>query len=120
MLAGTCHCGAVAYQIPRLPEQVTSCNCSICQRLGTICAYFRPDEVIIRPASGATDIYVWGDKMIEFHRCKICGVHTHWLPTELGVAGRMAVNARLLPSEVFAALKIRRFDGARTWKFLDE
>lgn len=120
MVEGTCHCGAVAFEIPRIPEQATSCNCSICQRYGTLCAYFRPDEVTIRKAEGATDVYMWGDKMIEFHRCKVCGVLAYWLPSKIGDPDRMAVNARLLPPEFLETVKVRRFDGARTRTFLDD
>jgi len=32
----------------------------------------------------------------------------------------MAVNARMMPPEVVRAARIRPFDGADTWKFLDE
>ena len=32
MISGTCHCGAVRVEIPRKPQSVTNCNCSICRR----------------------------------------------------------------------------------------
>ena len=32
---------------------------------------------------------------------------------------RMGVHARMLPPEVLAKARVRRSDGADTWKFLD-
>jgi len=71
MLTATCHCGAVEFSVPHAPEQLTSCNCSICHR----------------PL----------DPKLE----------------------RKAVNARLFPRKDIEKIRIRRFDGAVSWKFLD-
>ncbi|MBU6445654.1 MAG: GFA family protein [Alphaproteobacteria bacterium] len=119
MIEASCHCGAVRLEIETAPETVTSCNCSICRRTGVLCAYYSPKNVHLVPAEGATDIYMWGDKSIEFHRCKICGCATHWAPVDKTL-DRMGVNARLMAPEVLAAARVRRFDGADTWKYLDE
>ncbi|MDE3116234.1 MAG: GFA family protein [Pseudomonadota bacterium] len=119
MIEATCHCGAVRIEVPSAPEAVTSCNCSICRRTGALLAYYAPKAVRVIPESGATDIYMWGDREIEFHRCKVCGNFTHWLPVDKTL-DRMGVNARLMAPEVLAAARVRHFDGAATWTFLDE
>lgn len=116
MHRATCHCGAVRIDVPSVPDRLTSCNCSICRRLGSLMAYYGMDEVRIE---GETDTYVWGDRMIAFHRCKVCGCHTHWWPLQ-PTRNRMGVNARLLPPEDLAGSRIRRLDGADTWEYLDE
>ncbi|HSN18506.1 MAG TPA: GFA family protein [Gammaproteobacteria bacterium] len=117
MITASCHCGKVSLELPIAPEQVTSCNCSICRRYGTLCAYYNPAEVRV---SGETDIYMWGDKQIAFHRCRECGCATHWTAVDPAIPqDRMGVNARMLPPELLAQARVRRFDGADTWKFLD-
>lgn len=78
-------------------------------------AYYTAAEVRI---VGDTATYRWGDESIEFHRCARCGCATHWLPVSTG-RDRMGVNARLMAPEVVAAARIRRFDGADTWEFLE-
>jgi hypothetical protein len=35
-------------------------------------------------------------------------------------ADRMGVNARLMAAEILATARVRRLDGANTWKYLDE
>ena len=115
----SCHCGAVRFEIAHAPETVTDCNCSICRRLGTLWAYYPLKEVRIVPASGATDTYMWDDRAIAFHRCKVCGCTTHWYPVD-GSRDRLGINARLLAPEVLAGARVRRLDGAVTEKYLDE
>ena len=119
MIEASCHCGNVRLEIASAPEDVTDCNCSICRRYGVLWAYYSPRQVQIAPPRGGTDIYMWNDKRIEFHRCKTCGCVTHWAPADRE-HDRMGVNARLMQPEVLAAARRRRLDGAATWKFLDE
>jgi hypothetical protein len=90
---------------------VTDCNCSICRRYGVLWAYYSPAQVEIVAATDATDVYMWDDRVIEFHRCKACGCVTHWAPVDRD-ADRMGVNARLMPPEIFGAAHVRKLDGA--------
>jgi hypothetical protein len=116
MVEGSCHCGAVRVQIPQAPDEVKECNCSICRRTGGLLAYYSPKSVQV---SGATDVYMWGDREIEFHRCKICGNFTHWWPVDTTL-DRMGMNARLLPPELLTDIRILKFDGADTWTVTGE
>lgn len=119
MVEASCHCGAVRMEIARAPETVTSCNCSICRRLGTLWAYYAPRDVRLVPPEGATFAYVRGDRTLEFHTCKTCGCTTHWAPIDK-TTDRMGVNARLMPQEILARARIRHLDGADSWAYLDE
>jgi hypothetical protein len=56
MLTATCHSGAVRLEIPRKPRQLTSCNCSICRRYGTLWAYYKFHDVTIRVGSSPADL----------------------------------------------------------------
>jgi hypothetical protein len=116
-MTGSCHCGAVNLEVTLAPTEVTSCNCSICRRLGTLWAYYEPAQVTI---TGPTATYHWGDKSIDFHHCATCGCTTHWSPRATrDNADRMGINARLL--ETIAGARVRRLDGAsEDWKYLDD
>ena len=117
MVRGTCHCGAVTYAYDKAPRRATSCNCSICRRLGALWIYATLPRITV---AGPTISYSHGDKDIAFHSCKTCGCTTHWenLHPEDEDA-YMAVNLNLADPEVIAKVPVRRFDGADTWEFLD-
>lgn len=119
MLTCTCHCGAVHIEVPRRPRQLTNCNCSICRRYGTLWAYYKASEVRVHGAPGATADYAWGDKRLKFVRCATCGCVMHWEPVERTATSRMGVNARNFEPSALGDVRIRRLDGASSWKFLD-
>ncbi len=119
MLTATCHCGAVRVTVPRRPRRLTSCNCSICRRTGALWAYYPADKVRIEAARGATDDYVWGDRMLRLVRCRKCGCVTHWTPLDPAPTNRMGVNARNFDPDAIANVRVRHLDGASTWRFLD-
>jgi len=116
MVEGSCHCGAVRVEVAKPAEEVKECNCSICRRTGGILAYYSPKEVRV---SGPTDVYMWGDRELEFHRCKVCGNFTHWSAVDKSY-DRMGVNARLMPADFLKGARILQFDGADTWTVTGE
>jgi hypothetical protein len=111
MIESSCHCGRVKLEVASAPEMVKDCNCSLCRRYGGLWAYYTLDQVRIAEGDGATDIYMWGDRMIEIHRCKNCGCVTHWSPVDKSY-NRMGVNARLMAPEILAKAQVQKFDGA--------
>ena len=119
MIRTTCHCGSVVIEADALPATVTSCNCSICARVAGLWAYYTRSEA--RLVAGHDDVtaYLWGDRMIEFYHCRHCGCSTHYESVEKNAASRFAINVRCLSPEELAPLKVRHFDGASTWKYLD-
>lgn len=118
-ITGTCHCGAVAFELRTAPRHAVACNCSICRRLGAVWGHGDARDITITAAPEATIRYSHGDKEIAFHTCRTCGATTHWE----GIAGqgkeRMAVNLRLAEPGTIEAIGLRHFDGADTWTFLD-
>jgi len=118
MLTGSCHCGAVQIQVPSKPRQLTSCNCSICRRLAGLWAYYDRSRVKVIARKDALARYVWGDKYLSLCRCANCGCVTHWTPLGRG-RSRMGVNLRNFDPALVESIRVRRLDGAATWRFLD-
>jgi len=123
MIRGSCHCGAVRFELAITPEWLTACNCSVCRRLAALWAYADASEVRLYCGPHATIGYAWGDKTLAFHSCRTCGCITHWEPLrgnrQPDRSTRMAVNCRLADPQVVAPLRIRHFDGADSWIYLD-
>ena len=111
MITASCHCGAVRFEIADAPANVTSCNYSICRRTGALWAFYRPDQVKLLHATGATAAYIWGDRMLALHHCRTCGCTTHWTDIREPPDDRMGVNARLMEIDL-APIPVRLNDGA--------
>jgi hypothetical protein len=111
VMIGTCHCGRASVTIPRKPEQVTHCNCSLCTKSGFRGIYFGSDELAIE---GEFDSYVRTDLKQAYlanHRCRTCGIFTHWTPLSDPPHERVGVNARLF-GNALDGLPVRQVDGA--------
>jgi len=118
-LEGSCHCGAVTLTLPSMPETATECNCSICRRIRGRWAYYPFGTVSIKGHPENTTDYVSGDKTLRTIRCKICGCSTHWEPIDGELGARHGVNLNNFDPRLLESVKVRHFDGADTWTFID-
>ena len=60
-ITGTCHCGAVCITLPRTPDFVNECNCTLRTKLGGLWCYFSESEVRIEAAPGVLAAYIRAD-----------------------------------------------------------
>ena len=109
MIEAVCDCGAVRLEMNRGPEKVNDCQCAWCQRLGALWAYYPRDEVRVLADPGATEVYQRAAQRIEFHRCKVCGLTSHWVGAVPSITW-MGVNSRLMPREVRAQAAVVQED----------
>lgn len=119
MHQGSCHCGAVRLTLPSTPESATLCNCSICRRGGGPWVYFEFGSVKIEGHPEHTSEYVWGDKSLRRIFCKHCGCVTHWEPIDPQPGAKHGVHLGCFDPALIAQVRVRRFDGADTWTFID-
>ena len=119
MLTASCHCSAIRLEVSRAPRTLTDCNCSICRRYGALWAYYKATSVRVLRAPKAMSVYSWGGKTLGFYRCNVCGCVTHHERTRKRPDSTVGVNARNFEPGAIATARIRRLDGASTWKYLD-
>jgi hypothetical protein len=119
MIEAACHCGRVTLAVTRRPRTLTDCNCSICRRYAALWAYYGAGSVELRAPRGSLDSYSWNRRVRRYFRCRHCGCITHYASAQPRRAATIAVNARNFPPAVIAAARIRHFDGAQSWQYLD-
>jgi hypothetical protein len=117
MMKVSCHCGAATMTVPGPPTEVTECNCAMCRRIGARWAYYPASKVKLANI-GSTQPYVWGERMVAYHRCRRCGCITHWQSLS-AAQPRMAVNARMIDEVDWDQIRVRHFDGAGAWAYLE-
>lgn len=119
MLTATCHCGAVEIQVVRRPRSLTQCTCSICRRYGALWAYCTRRTARVLNDAVVETAYRWNDRVIDFYHCSTCGCMTRYESAEKADDSRIAVNARMMSPEEIDGIRIRTFDGADTWKYVE-
>ena len=113
-IVATCHCGRATIRLPRTPDSVTQCNCSLCTKTGFRGVYFSSEDLTIE---GEFDSYVRSDLKQPFlanYRCKTCGILTHWTPLTEPPHERVGVNARLIDEAELEGVPVQEVDG-RSW-----
>jgi len=125
-LTGSCHCGAVKFEVDAAPDAVTSCNCTYCFRTGALWAYYQPDQVRLTAEPDKVATYQFGTFTGAHHHCAACGSNTHgesldwrdWKPgDEFPTKRIVGVNARMLDRNAFdlSAVPVATVDGLNGW-----
>lgn len=117
MIDGACHCGALSWRTPSLPVHLARCTCSVCRRYGALWGEVDPAATELAGMTAARD-YITGDRMLAFVFCATCGNLSHWRSTP-GNGDRMKLNFNLADPDLIRDLRVRTFDGADTWRYLD-
>jgi len=108
---GSCHCGRVAFEVLGEIGSVLSCNCSICQRRGSL-LWFVPREQLrlLTPDSNAAS-YTFNKHVIRHRFCPTCGMHPYGEGTDPKGRATAAINVRCIEGVDLDALTVTHFDG---------
>ncbi len=108
---GSCHCGQIAFEIEGEIPEVMSCNCSLCQRKGTL-MWFVPREAVklLTPPENMST-YTFNKHVIKHHFCPSCGIHPFGESTGPTGQDMAAINVRCLEGVDLSELKIKHFNG---------
>lgn len=108
---GSCHCGKVAFEVDGTPDSATACNCSMCQRRGSL-LWFVPREALrLTTPEENLATYQFHERVIEHRFCPVCGIHTFGEGTHPNGQRMAAVNVRCLDGVDLDALTVSHFDG---------
>src|SRR5690242_3310078 len=72
--AGSCHCGAVAYEVLVDATHGGRCNCSVCTKVASTGAIVKPDALVVLRGEDVLTAYEWGGKISKRYFCSRCGV----------------------------------------------
>ena len=108
---GSCHCGKVAFEVEGEIESAMSCNCSICQRKGSL-LWFVPREKLrlLTPEENAST-YLFNKHAIKHRFCPSCGIHPYADGIDPKGNRMAAINIRCLDGIDLSAIPITHFDG---------
>lgn len=108
---GSCHCGAVAFEVEGEITQLTECNCSICSKKGGLMTFVPRDKLrLLTPEENLAN-YAFGKHRIQHRFCPKCGMHPFGEGSDPAGNKMAAINVRCLDDFDFSALPIKHFDG---------
>jgi hypothetical protein len=108
---GGCQCGKVRYEVQAEIDKVISCNCSRCQKLGSLLAAADRADFKLLSGEDAITEYQFNKKLIHHPFCATCGIQSYAYGKGPGGKDMVMLNVRCLDGvdpEKFAVMK---FDG---------
>ena len=108
---GSCHCGAVAFEVEGEIRSAMSCNCSICQRKGSLLWFVPRDTLKLSTPEDAMHVYEFNKHVIKHRFCPTCGIHPYADGADPQGNRIAAVNVRCLEGIDLEAIPVTHFDG---------
>ena len=108
---GSCHCGRIAFEVEGEIGEVLACNCSMCQRKGSLLWFVPRDKLVLKTPEDAASTYLFNKHVIKHRFCPVCGIHPYADGVDPKGNAIGAINARCLEDLDIESLKVRHFDG---------
>lgn len=108
---GSCHCGRVKFEVEGEITSALSCNCSICQRKGSL-LWFAPRSAmrLLTPEADA-GAYLFNKHAIKHRFCPNCGISPYSEAKSPSGDEVAAINIRCIEGIDLPAIPITHYDG---------
>ena len=74
---GSCHCGAVTFEVETDLSAAMMCDCSICRRKNAVMTAVTQDKITITSGEDNLSLYQFNMMAAKHYFCKTCGIYTH-------------------------------------------
>ncbi|MEP6485418.1 MAG: GFA family protein [Rudaea sp.] len=108
---GSCHCGNVAYDVEGEIDSAIECNCSICERKGSLLWFVPRAQFTLRTPESHETTYLFNKHAIEHRFCSTCGIHSYAVGTDSKGNKMAAINVRCLENIDLAKIPVKHYDG---------
>lgn len=108
---GSCHCGAVTYEVEMEIGPVIECNCSHCSRKGFLLAFVPASQFTLQTGEDKLTKYNFNKHLIDHMFCSVCGVQSFAHGKDQAGNLTAAINVRCLAGVDLAALERVPFNG---------
>lgn len=105
---GSCHCGAVRYEVETDLAGAIECNCSHCHRKGFVLVFVDNDKFKLLSGADSQTEYLFNKHAIRHLFCTTCGIQSY----AEGISfPKMAINVRCLEGVDLKTLTITPYNG---------
>jgi len=108
---GSCHCGAISFEVDGEIDSGLACNCSICSRRGSLLWFVSRPSLRLKTRESAASTYTFNKHVIRHRFCPKCGIHTFGEGTDPKGNAIAAINLRCIENLDLSNVPVRNFDG---------
>jgi hypothetical protein len=108
---GSCHCGRVKFEVEGTIDSGLACNCSMCERKGSLLWFVPRDKLSLETPESALSTYTFNKHIIKHRFCSHCGIHPFGEGVDSKGKATAAINLRCLEGLDLAKIPVNHFDG---------
>lgn len=108
---GSCHCGKVAFEVEGMIDRAMACNCSMCQRRGSLLWFTARDNFRLLTPEADAATYLFNKHLIRHRFCATCGIHPFGQGKDPNGQDMVAVNIRCIEGIDLDQVPVTQFDG---------
>ena len=108
---GSCHCGKVSFEAEGEIKTALACNCSMCQRKGSLLWFVPRESLRLVSGQDAARTYTFNKHAIRHRFCPACGIHPYAEATSPDGKPMAAINLRCVEDIDLASIPVQQFDG---------
>jgi hypothetical protein len=108
---GGCQCGAVRFRCEADLDQTITCNCSRCQKLGSVLSFTLRENFTLLQGEANLSEYLFNKHVIHHQFCSTCGIESFAYGQSPDGGQMAAINANCLDGVDPRALKSHHYDG---------
>ena len=108
---GSCHCGQIAFEAEGELKEVMACNCSLCERKGSLLWFIPRDKFRLLTPQERMSTYTFNKHFIKHQFCPECGIHPFAEAADRSGNPMAAINVRCLEGVEPASFPVKHFNG---------
>jgi hypothetical protein len=108
---GSCHCGNVKFEVAGTIDRALACNCSMCQRKGSLLWFVPRDNLHVLTPDENAGTYTFNRHVIKHRFCRTCGIHPYGEGVDPKGNPMAAINIRCLENVDIDTIPVTSFDG---------
>lgn len=108
---GSCHCGNIAFEAEGDIREALACNCSICERRGSLLWFVPRSAMRLLSPEDAASTYTFNKHVIKHRFCPKCGIHPFGEGIDPKGGAIAAINIRCIEGLDLASIAVKHFNG---------
>lgn len=108
---GSCHCGNIAFEVEGEIKSALACNCSLCQRKGSLLWFVPLTELKLLTPDARISTYTFNKHVIKHHFCATCGIHPYGEGVNADGNAMAAINIRCIEGIDLESIPVQHYDG---------
>lgn len=107
--AGSCHCGGIRFTVTHDPDELTTCDCSLCVKRNALMVKVPEAALRIEQGHELLALYEWNTRQAKHHFCRRCGIYV--FHRKRAAPDHFGVNVFCLDGFDVASLPVRATEG---------